>query len=198
MKYVKGSMSAALALAFVFALGAGTASATELDNASGMVATGSTISAEAESKVILHTSVGDIECSASTISATTTNTGGQAETVSANISVLTFTSCNATVSVLRVGGLVFHTQGSTANNNGTLTAEARSEITTEYLGFHCIWDLTGDIGTFTGSATTGSTATYDILAILPRTGGRSGAFCGEHAEMTASYKVTTPDTLNVT
>ena len=197
MKIFKLAAMAAAAVVAFAALGAGSASATELDNATGMIATGSTIAASAESTTTLHPPIGDIECSASGVEGTTSNTGGASETVSGNISSLTFTGCNATVTVLAKGSLEIHTRETGANSNGTLTSSG-TEVTVEFGGFHCIFKTSStDIGTLTGSANTGGNATLDIEATSPRTGGRSGAFCGSTAKWTGSYKVNTPSTLNV-
>jgi hypothetical protein len=195
MKYAKMFGLAALAAALMAFVAAGTASATELDNATGMVTTGSTISAVNEGTVVLHPPIGDIECNKSLVSGKTTNTGGASETVKGNIESLTFENCNATVTVLKKGTLEIHSSGS---NNGTLTSSG-TEVTVNYLGFHCIFSTSStDIGTLTGSKTTGKTATFDISATIPRTGGTSGFFCGSTAQWTGSYEITNPDTLNVT
>jgi hypothetical protein len=71
-------------------------------------------------------------------------------------------------------------------------------VTVELLGLHCIFNTSNtDIGTFTGSANAGANATLDIEATIPRTGGRSGAFCGSSAQWKGSYKVTSPKPLAV-
>jgi hypothetical protein len=198
MKYVKMFGLAALAAALMAFVAAGTASATELDNATGMVTTGSSITAAAEGTTTLHPPIGDISCTASTVAGTTSNTGSSTETVKGNLSSLTFTGCNATVTVLKAGSLEIHTQETAKNNNGTLTSSG-AEVTVVFAGFHCIFTTSNtDIGTLTGSANTGSTATLDISANIPRTGGTSGVFCGSTAAWTGSYKVSNPDTLNVT
>ena len=168
---------------------AGKPPAAELDDATGMVATGSTIAAAAEGTTTLHPPIGDISCTSSSVAGTTSNTGSSTETVKGTISSLTFTGCNATVTVLKPGSLEIHSQGS---NNGTLTSSG-AEVTVVFAGFHCIFSTSNtDIGTITGSATTGSTATFDINAKIPRTGGTSGVFCGEAAEWTGSYRAHQP------
>ena len=199
MKYVKMFGLAALAAALMAFVAAGTASATELDGPGGaMVTTGTSITAAAEGTTTLHPPIGDISCTASTVAGKTGNTGSSTETVSGALSSLTFTGCNATVTVLKPGSLEIHTQETKSNNNGTLTSSG-AEVTVVFLGFHCIFSTSNtDIGTLTGSANTGKTATLDISAKIPRTGGTSGAFCGSTAEWTGNYSVTSPDTLNVT
>jgi hypothetical protein len=190
-----------LAAAAFAALGvfAAPASATELgtESESGILASGSTISAEAESTTILHPVSGNIECKKSSVSGKTTNTGGSTETVSASVESLSFSECNATVSILNKGTLEFHTRTESADGNGTLTSNG-TEVTVEFAGLHCIFKTSNtDIGTVTGSRATEGNATLDIAATIPRTGGKSGAFCGSSAQWTGSYKVTKPSLLTV-
>lgn len=171
------------------------ASATELLSGSAMVTTGSTVSAETEGSQVFSNPFVSIECTGSTLSAKTTNTGGASETVNANVETLTFTGCSATVTVLAKGTLEIHTQEGSPNNNGTLTSTG-AEVTTEKSGIHCIYKTSSTkIGTLTGSATTGGTATFDIAGTIPRTGG--SPLCGSTGQWKGSYKVTTPDTLDV-
>jgi len=198
MKYLKMTGLAALAAALMAMAFAGSASATALTGAGGAVlGSGTTITSEAQTSVILHPPFGEIICKKSNVSGKTTNAGGAAETVKGNIETLDFSECNATVTTLANGSLEVHTEKEAANNNGTLTSSG-SEVTVEYFGTHCIFKTTNtDIGVVTGSTTTGGNAVFDIAATIPRTGGRSGAFCGSTAQWTGSYKVTSPSTLNV-
>jgi hypothetical protein len=202
MKYLKMLGLAAISAAALTALfGAGSASATTLTGTgctgtpSNHCAVGTTITSEAEGMTILHPPFGTIECEASTVSGKTTTTGGASETVKGNIETLDFSKCNATVTTLANGSLEVHSAG---NSNGTLTSTG-SEVTVEYFGTHCIFKTSNtDIGLLTGSTTTKTEhATFDISATIPRTGGRSGAFCGSTAQWTGSYKVTSPTKLIV-
>ena len=188
MKYIKMLGLAAVAAAALMAfMGVGTASATTLTDGSGNHPTA--ISAENGEDVILHPPIGSIECSHSTVSGSA-STGGTGETVSGAISTLTFSSCNATVTVLKNGSLEIHGQ---AGNKGVLTSNG-AEVTVEFFGFHCIFSTSNTtIGTVTG----GTPAKLAIDADIPRTGGRSGAFCGSEAEWTGSYEVTSPSTVNI-
>jgi hypothetical protein len=198
MKYLKMLGLAAIAAAALMAFaGAGTASATELTCGASMCEKETTISSASEGHAVLDSIIGKIECN-SEVSGKTENTGGASETVKGAISTLDFTGCTtATVHVLKSGSLEIHTQNAEANNNGTLTSTG-AEVTVETSGFHCIFTTKEtDIGTVTGSANTSGNATLDISATIPRTGGRSGAFCGSSAPWTGSYKVTAPATLNV-
>ena len=179
-------LTAMMATAFA-SLAVATSSATTLN-----LAAGYPISAEAEGTTTLHPPLGEISCEESKLEGKTTNQGGPTETVKGTIEALTFTNCNATVTVLKKGTLEIHTSGEGANNNGTLTSSG-AEVTVSF-GFHCIFSTNNtSIGTLTG----GSPATLDIEAEIPRTGGTSGAFCGSSAEWTGAYEVTAPSTLNV-
>jgi hypothetical protein len=198
MKYLKMFGLAALAAALMAFIVAGSASATTLTGAGGTaLGAGTVITSEAEGMTILHPPFGDIECEESKVGGKTTNAGSSTETVLGNLEALSFSKCNATVTVLQLGSLEIHTQNATANNNGTLTSSG-TEVTVEFFGTHCIFKTSNtDIGTVTGSANTGGNATFDISATIPRTGGRSGPFCGSTAQWTGSYKITSPSTLNV-
>ncbi|HEX5526940.1 MAG TPA: hypothetical protein VFX44_07045 [Solirubrobacterales bacterium] len=183
------ALAAGLVAAFV-AFTAASASATELVNGAGeMITTGSGIDAAAEGTTTLDPPFGTIECSASEVEGTTSNTGGSTETVKGSISKLTFSGCNATVTVLKAGSLEIHTRETTENGNGTLTSSG-TEVTVEFIGTHCIFATNStDIGTFTGAQGSEGSATFDIAATIPRTGGRSGAFCGSTAQWTGSYSI---------
>ena len=195
MKYLKVLGLAAVVAGALMAF-AGTASATELTSPAGtMVTSGTNIAASSEGHATLDSIIGNIECN-STVEGPTSNTGSGTETVSGSISALTFTGCtnSAVVTVLQKGSLEIH---ATSSSNGTLTS-TNTEVTVEQSGFHCIFKTNAtDIGTLTGSATTGGNATLDISASIPRSGGRSGVFCGSSAPWTGSYKVTSPTSLNV-
>jgi hypothetical protein len=200
MRYLKALCLAGVAAAALMAwIGAGTASATIVD-CTGLspCPTNEVIHAKAESTVTLHPPFGDIECGESTVEGKLSNPGTATTTASGAISVLTFKSCNATVTVIKTGSLEIHTRTASSDNNGTLTSTG-AEVTVEFIGTHCIFATNGtDLGTVTGAATTKKNATLDIEATIPRTGGRSGIFCGSTAQWTGSYEVTTPSGLNIT
>lgn len=205
MKYLKilGLVAIAAAALMAFA-SAGTASATELtctnaEHIEVMCSVGTVIHAVNEGRIIWHPPFGAIECSESTIEGSTTNTGGGTETIKVSISTISWGSCNATITVLRKGSLEIHTKGTSATE-GTVTSTG-TEVTTEFIGTHCIYNTNGtDIGTLTGSTAptiNGRTATIDLEATIPRTGGRSGAFCGSTAQWTGAYEIDKPDWLGV-
>jgi hypothetical protein len=198
MRYLKMLYLAAAALTAIAAFATSSASATTLTGSGGTtLETGAVISAEVEGSLVYHPPFGDIECANSSFSGKVRNAGGSTETVAVTLESLKFLECNGTFTVLKAGTLEFHTSGSSANNNGTLTSSG-TELTTEFFGTHCIFSTNNtSIGTVTGSSTTGSNATLDISATIPRTGGRSGAFCGSTAQWTGAYKFTNPSVLNV-
>lgn len=202
MKHLKILSFAAIAAAALMAFAA-SASATELTSPAGvMVTTGTTIEAASEGHAVLDSSIGTIECN-STVKGTTLDTGVAPETVEVKIETLTFTNCTngAVVTVLQraeshpTGTLTIHTQETNPNNNGTLTSFG-TEVKISLGGLQCIYlTQNTDIGTLTGSSTTGSTATFDISGRIPEFIG--GPLCGASASWTGSYKVTNPDFVNV-
>lgn len=197
MKNLKLFMLAVAASAVIASCIAVTASATMLSDANGMaLGAGVSIGAESEGKVALDAPIGKLECE-SKISGKTKNSGSATETVVVTLESFTYTSCNGETVVLRAGELIVHTNETNANNNGTLTWTG-TEVTTTFNGFHCIFETNEtEVGILTGSANTKSNATLDINARIPRTGGRSGAFCGSTAPWTGSYKFTAPSSLTV-
>lgn len=160
--------------------------------------TGTEIKAESEGAVEFAGTI-TFSCQKSTMEGKISNAGGEGATVSAELSKQTFTECgNHTVEVKKPGSLEIH---SLENSNGTLTSTG-AEITVLTHGIflgtrHCIYTTSKtDLGTLTGSTTTGATATFDVG---PVTTGQSAtdANCGSNAEWGGSYKVTTPDSLYV-
>ena len=101
------------------------------------------------------------------------------------------TGCtSATVHVLETGSLSIAPSG---GGNG-LVKSTGHKVTVETFGAHCIYATNNTaLGTITG----GSPATLDISVSIPRTGGKSGVFCGSSAPLTGSYEVTAPNPLFV-
>lgn len=193
MKYLKMFGLTMLATAALTPItGAGRASATELTCEPGvMCPTGTFLHGGSEGHVIFDAVFGTIECNG-TIEGNTSNTGGPSETVSGSRTGFTVTNCTSsiTITTLQVGSMEIH-------GNGTVTSSG-TEGTVEAFGFHCIFRTSNtDLGTLTGSSTTGKTATFDISGVIPRVGGRSGAFCGASAPITGSGIVDTPMFLDV-
>lgn len=196
MKYLKTLGLAAIAATALLALGGvGTASATTLTGVGGAILPAETeIHGPSEGKVVLHTAIGKMECD-STIKMKTQNEGGAGLVVFAGVESLPWNNCVAGVAeTLTTGLAVIKGIG---GNNGELTSSG-FELTIEKAGFHCVYKTNNTkVGTVTGTATTGATATIDVSSVVPRSGGRSGAFCGSTGTWTGAYKINTPDVLNV-
>jgi hypothetical protein len=186
MKYIKmlGLLAVAAAALMAFA---GTAAATVLTSPHGTVYTGK-IEAESEKTTSLHGSFTTVSCAHSTVVGKVEEHGATS-TAGGKVSSLTFSECNFPVSVKKAGTLQIH-------SNGAVTSSG-AEITIETSIANCIFTTTNTTaGTFTGSTTTGKTATLDInSAAIPRTG--HSIFCGSSGTWTGSYEVTNPDELNV-
>jgi len=201
MRHLKTLGLAATAAAPALLVTAGSASATELDCGSAMCVSNSVVHAKAQGTHAFRTIAGNFECQETTLEAATSSTGSSAETVSGTVNSCALNTCNVTVSVTKKGTVVFHTDRSDStgsSGNGTLTWSGL-EVTVGLFGVHCIFTTNNtDIGTVTGSGTTKSTAALDVNAVIPRTGGRSGPFCGQNVEWTGVYQFDPPDTLNVT
>ena len=204
MRYLKMFGLAALAAALMASAVVGTASATTIETEAGVpLGSGTSITAVAEGRTELHPPIGSIWCPESHVGGKTTNAGGGGINVIGNIESLSFTGCNATVTPIKDGNGRYGSLAVswTSGSNGTLYGTGQ-EVTVVYLGFHCIFRTTNTkLGTVTGSATTGGDATLDIEAMIPRTSGSSGAFCGAvgtAAQWTGSYKVLLPTPLNIT
>lgn len=173
------------------------ASATVLTRGDGTtIGVGSTINfqVEGEHRIIFHPPIGEIECMKSFLGGSIGNAGGSTSTVSGNFSTVSFELCNATVTVLKKGSFEIHTQGSSANGNGTMTMSGQ-EITVSFAGFHCIFGTNNtDVGSIVGGI---ATPFLGLGGILPRTGGSSGVFCGSSAQLTGLYEITTTFGLKV-
>jgi hypothetical protein len=199
MKYVKMLGLTAIAGATLMMLvGAGTASATTVTCPAGTACpAGVSITATSEGKVVLDAPFATIECM-STAEGHTTNTtetpGVSAGVNDGPITRLEWTNCGSdTVNTLATGSLTVESAGS---SNGTVKSTG-AKVTIVHLGFHCIYETNAtNLGTVTGTSTTGANATLDIKATIPRTGGNSGAFCGSSAPFTGSYEVTSPTFLD--
>ncbi len=196
MNHLKLSILAAVVAAALTSFAA-TASATTLSGAGGTgLGVGTEIKSESEGALTYDSPLGNLECH-SNISGKIGNSGSSTSTVSVTVESFTFSECNHVLSALATGTIEIHTKTETVDSNGIVTWTG-TELTSEEFGFHCIYTTNNtQIGTLTGSTTTGGNATLDISATIPRTGGRSGSFCGTSAPWTGSYKFTTPSTLNV-
>lgn len=202
MKYFKLlGLAAVTAAALMASVGTGTASAATLTctNPPGTkVVCPKPLNIEMRrelNRYILHLAAGKIECEEYSEKASITETGSSTTTASGSITSMAFSGCNATVTVLSTGSMEIHYAEGV---NGSVTTTG-TETTTEFAGLHCIFTTNNtNIGKLTGSSTTKGNPTFDTTGSkLPRTGGRSGAFCGSTAEVTETDAILTPDWLDV-
>jgi hypothetical protein len=196
MKYVKmlGLLAVAAAALMAFA---GSASASTITSPTGTAATSLTAEGGVTS---LHGAFTTVTCQNSHVAGTVSSQGA-GQTVKGNLSALSFTTCNFPVHVKKFGSLELHAVTKTTPHatcavnycNGTLTSSgAEVEITTN-VG-NCIFTTTNtNVGTVTGTDTTGGNAQLDVHGTIPRTGGNF--LCGSNGTWTGSYKVTNPATL---
>jgi hypothetical protein len=216
MKHLKMLGLAVMAAAALMAIvGAGTASATILTSPAGTKYTGEIdASLEPGTTATLQAGIATVTCSESTVKGKPYTTGSATTTPNGPITSLTFTSCGnndvtptsktsnfdtdgGTIDpVVNFGKLEIHVIGS--GPNGTLTSEG-SEVDINFTAFGvtCVYGTPSvkDIGTLTGSSSTGGTATMDINAEITKISG--GFACANPAKWEAKYIVTTPDNLNV-
>jgi hypothetical protein len=208
MKHLKTLGLAALAAAALMAfVGASSASATVLCktkvNAKGNCPKGWGYSGEIHAvseieKPALTGELMNIECKESTVSWNTTEgTAVSTETPNGAITALVLTTCNCEFIVVEKGSVEIHAKDDLGN--GTVTATG-TRITTNcstiFGKVHCEYRTNGtDLGTLTGSSTTGETATIDMTANIPIV--KTDSLCGNLAVWHAKYKITTPDVLDV-
>jgi hypothetical protein len=192
MKYVKTLAAIAIAVASLIAF-VGAASATTITS----LGTGSTptIHGEAEGHILLHPGTESnflsVTCG-STLEATIASHGASS-TASGSISVLTFSTCSAPVTVLKKGSLEIH--GTSTTGNGTLTWRGGEVRIHTSEGPVCTFKPSGtDLGTLTGDNITDATATIDVdSAPIPA----SGFLCPSAGLLTGEYRIEHPGTLSV-
>ena len=174
------------------------AQATPLTSPAGtFISEGAELKAEAESTFTIEGTI-NIKCQKSILEGAVAAAGGASTTANIPLSKFTLEECGAnTATVLKPGTLELH---ATEGGNGTATWSGAeiTVLTHNILGtLHCIYTLEGtDIGTLTGSKTTGATATLDI-GTVPLVQKSTDSGCGSTQNLTGSYKVTGPDYLDV-
>jgi len=202
MKYLKTLGLAALAAMAVMAfVGAGTASATVLENGSTKLGTGTTIDASLTGSATLTTTEGTVldTCKAGTVKGKITNAGSSTSTVTGAIEELTWTECTEPTVTLNKGGLEIH--HITGTSNGLVTSipnpdtGAVSEVTINTTIFgSCIFTIPNGAGIGTLTGTTSGFATFHINAVATRKSG----LCPASAIWKGTYLVTEPVPLAVT
>jgi len=173
------------------------ASATPLTSPPGIYREdGSTLDASNEGNIVLDGTV-NLSCTKSTVEVEASGTEAP-EGVSGPVTEMTFEGCGKnTVVALKPGTLAIDMTGS---GNGSMTSSGAeiTALTHNILGtVHCIYYTENtELGTFTDSRNTGSTATWKIDSVpLPRKETDFG--CGSTSELTGSYAFTSPDYLAV-
>lgn len=199
MKHLKPLGLLGLAMTAILVVFAGSASATEITSPKGTVYNG-TLSAEDISGITFEGPI-NVSCANSTWEAPIEKQGPSV-TVSGNLKNLSFTECGKTTMVVtKPGTFEIHTDGSSANGNGTLTSTGM-EITSLFhvtiFGFpwtlHCITETNNTtLFTINGSVNTGGTARTGSLRIVDPT----DAICSEEVEWTGDYRITSPDYMDI-
>jgi hypothetical protein len=163
----------------------------------GSVYTGTVTAANDNGHVSLHGENGvTVECSSFIEGKVETH--GPGLTAEGTVGALSFTGCTGSsgVHVKKKGTLIAHGLGS---SNATITstgAEIEATASSIFGTITCVYATNAtDLGTLTGSSTTGGNATLDISAMIPRTAGSS--LCGSSGAWTGGYTVTTPANLTV-
>lgn len=185
-----------LAVAWLMAVAEGT-QATPLTSPAGThLEAGTEIHATNVGNVALDGTI-NLSCKKSTVKAKT-NASGESGPGIVPVTSLALEECGSnTATVLKPGTLELH---ATEGGNGTITSTGAeiTVLTHNILGtVHCIYYTEGtDLGTFTGSKTTGATATWGIDA-MPILRKETDYGCGSTSELTAHYTFTSPDYLDV-
>lgn len=195
MKFFKMLGSAAFVAVLMMIVGACDASATTLTSPAG-TEYGGMVKLELQSgtsATFQNNFIGQIKCEASEFEGKVESQGASA-TAQVKLSTFDFYSCNGTFMALKPGLFEVHTDSASADGNGIVTSNG-AELTTELTGLHCIFSTSN---TSFGTVTGGTSAALTIeSAVIPRTGGRSGSFCGSSMTLTARYRFVTPKTLLV-
>jgi len=156
------------------------------------------VHASSEGHVVIHNPFAEIQCNSTLEGEIESHGFGKA--ISMPLTSLSFTGCTGdwTSTVTLPGNIAIHSIA--GSKNGTVTwSEAAITFTNDAYNFVCRYITNNtDVGTLTGSKTTGATATIDLGGHLPIDSSRSSIFCGTAATtVTGSYKVASPDYLDV-
>lgn len=134
----------------------------------------------------------DIKCSNSTIEGAMESHGPESP-VSGKIGSLTFSECGKdTVTVIKPGTYVLNDTGTLISNGAEITVQLHRTIFGFPITSHCIYATSNtDLGIVTDSSGPEAEATMDIdSAAIPQP--PTDGACGNEAELTGSYTVTTP------
>jgi hypothetical protein len=189
MSYIK---IAALVAAAVLLAFPGAATATEFTSPSNSTYTGAGV-AKAEGTISMH-GVVTVTCTNSTFGVEVEQHGSS--TTAGGSLTETSAECSNPVTFLKGGTGLAHTEKEGSNGNGTLTSSgAETKVEVKSLGITCVFNTNNtDIGLIEGNNEKNARVSLAGV-VIPRTGG--SFFCGSSAEITGSYKITTPSTLSV-
>lgn len=143
-----------------------------------------------------------ITCLGSKLEGEVEQAGGPSETVRIAISPSTFTECgNHTVSFFKGGVLEVHTRTGSADGYGSVRwrgLRMTAVLHSVFGSFHCIYGIeNGYVGTINGSTITKSTATFGASFLEGTFQEATDSICGTVAQIGGSWKIETPDYLDV-
>jgi hypothetical protein len=188
MNYLKMLCIAAFAVVAAMAF-ASPALATFATSPAGTVYTG-TLKGESEGFIRWHTSILVIECKGTMEGKIEVH--GAGVTGKGQATAFTYKECNGntTIQTLKKGTMEIHNAGSGVGTITSTGTEGKAII--HSMGVECIYTTNNThLGVITDSSITKGTATLDLSATIPRTGG--SFFCGNTATLTGVATVTTPD-----
>jgi hypothetical protein len=190
MKYLKILGLAAIAAMALMAF-AGTASATVLNNGSGNLGKGALIKSSLEGSSVLSSGETTLNtCTGGQFTSEVSNPGGSAATVSGPNTTIDFENCASAVHTVLSGTLEIH--HITGTTNGTVTASG-VVIRNTIFGTSC--DYESGTALHLGTLTGGKKATLHINVNVKESSPKF--LCPDTANWTATFRVTSPETLNV-
>lgn len=190
MRFLRALMPIAVFAAMIVL--ASSASATIITSPSGTTYTGEVKASGGT--VTLSGSFVTVECKKVSSVAGKVESHGASVTAAGKLASLTGGECNFPVTINKGGSAELHTDGESANGNGTATSTG-AEITIATSIGTCIFTTNAtDVGTVKG----GTPAVIEVKgAKIPRTGGSAGFLCGSTGTLNGSLTANTPGTLLV-
>lgn len=192
MKWLKMLALLAIAAAALMVFGS-TASATSTEGTGDYVDAGDPFHAVNEGSVIFH-SPAAMTCSTSTLNGAFNQKGG----TTISLSVASFTECEKdTLNVVAAGSLSIASNGTVTSTGLEFTTQTHRSLFGFPITTHCVYRTNAThIGTLTESSREASkpTATLHVSATIPEVPTDSAC---DDVQLTASYKVVTPDYLDI-
>jgi hypothetical protein len=156
-----------------------------------------TVKGESEGTVLLSGETISVSCSSASLEGSLEQFG-PGITALGTVTNLSFTGCTQHIVVIANGKMELH---ATSGGNGTLTSTGATvtiQFTTIFGNVHCNFATNNtDIGTLTGSTTTGSTATVHMKSVSIPVEAGSNFLCGSNASLSGSFRITSPDSVDV-